>query len=233
MGVSERRLGVQAGQSALLNPLQNRTWRSGHSKYVGSDQPLDSELWERVAAHDGQAFGRLFDRHARRIYNHCFWRTADWSLAEDLTSIVFLEAWRRRRDVDLSGDSLLPWLLGVANNAIRNAERSRRRYRRLLNKLPKVIDSPAGDAEIASRLDDVEAMKAILGQLKDLRQEEQDVLALCDWSGVSVAEAATALGLPIGTVKSRLNRARDQLRGPFAAQAPHVNSDLAEEVRPE
>jgi len=181
-------------------------------RYVGSEELLDSELWKRVAAHDGQAFGRLFDRHADRIYNHCFWRTADWSLAEDLTSVVFLEAWRRRRDVRLSGDSVLPWLLGVANNAIRNSERSRRRYRRLLNKLPKVTDLPAEDAEIAGRLDDEQAIKEILGRLEDLRQEERDVLALCDWSGLSIAEASTALGIPTGTVKSRLFHALGKLR---------------------
>lgn len=200
---------------------------------MGSDEALDSELWERVAAHDGQAFGRLFDRHARRVYNHCFRGTADWSLAEDVTSVVFLEAWRRRRDVRLSGDSLLPWLLGVANNAIRNAERSRRRYRRLLNKLPRVADLPAEDAEIVARLDDERAMKAILGRLGGLRQEEQEVLALCDWSGLSITEASTALGIPAGTVKSRLARARAQIRDIDADVKPEADTDLNVEVTPE
>lgn len=212
---------------------QNRSPLAGHSEYVGPEEPLDAEFWERVVAHDGQAFGRLFDRHARRVYNHCFWRTADWSLAEDLTSVVFLEAWRRRRDVHLSGDSLLPWLLGVANNAIRNAERSRRRYRRLLDKLPRVTDLPAEDAEIAARLDDKRAMKAILDRLGDLRQEEQDVLALCDWSGLSIAEASIALGIPTGTVKSRLARGRARLRGFAGGEAPDVDPDLDVEVTPE
>jgi RNA polymerase sigma-70 factor, ECF subfamily len=55
-------------------------------------------------------FGRLFERHGRAVYNYCFRRTADWSAAEDLTSVVFLEAWRRRKDLRLDGDSLLPWL---------------------------------------------------------------------------------------------------------------------------
>jgi len=200
---------------------------------VGPEEPLDAELWERVAAHDGQAFGRLFDRYAQRVYNHCFWRTADWSLAEDLTSVVFLEAWRRRRDVRLSESSLLPWLLGVANNAIRNAERSRRRYRRLLNKLPKVTDLPTEDTEITVRLDDERAMKAIINRLRALRQEEQDVIALCDWSGLSIAEASTALGIPTGTVKSRLARARSQLREIYADVKPEPDPDVDMEVTSE
>lgn len=172
----------------------------------------DSELWTRVAEHDGRAFGQLFDRHARAVYNYCFRRTADWSVAEDLTSVVFLETWRRRRDVRPYGDSLLPWLLGVANNAIRNSERSRRRYRRLLNKLPRAEVQAPEDPEIERRLDDARLMRQTLGHLRDLRPEEQDVLSLCDWSGLSMAEAGTALGLPEGTVKSRLARARAHLR---------------------
>jgi len=78
----------------------------------------DSELWRRAAGHDGTAFGELFERHADAVYLHCFRRTASWSTAEELTSVVFLEAWRRRRAVRLDTDSILPWLLAVANNAI-------------------------------------------------------------------------------------------------------------------
>ena len=184
----------------------------------------DPELWERVVRHDGQAFGQLFDRYARAIYNYCFRRTADWSSAEDLTSVVFLEAWRRRRDVRPYDDSILPWLLGVANNAVRNAERSRRRYRRLLAKLPRSVDLAAADAELDARLDDERSMKEILERLQGLRQEERDVLALCDWSGFSIAETSVALGIPEGTVKSRLARGPAQIRAvrPNALDATSV-----------
>ena len=94
----------------------NRIAGAGHSGCVGPDQLSDSELWRRAALHDPGAFGDLFDRHAGRVHNHCFRRTADWSLAEDLTSVVFLEAWRKRKQVRLYQDSVLPWLLAVANN---------------------------------------------------------------------------------------------------------------------
>jgi RNA polymerase sigma-70 factor (ECF subfamily) len=179
---------------------------------VGSDELPDSELWRRAALHDSGAFGDLFDRHAERVYNHCFRRTADWSLAEDLTSVVFLEAWRRRKDVRLYEESVLPWLLAVANNCLRNAERSRRRYKRLLAKLP-VPDGPADlDTETSERIDDAEAMLRILVVVHQLSREDQEVIALCDWSGLTYEEAATALAIPIGTVKSRLSRAHGRLR---------------------
>lgn len=179
---------------------------------MGAESLSDSELWKRVAEHDGRAFGQIFDRHGRAVYNYCFRRVADWSVAEDLTSVVFLEAWRRRRDVRPYDDSLLPWLLGVANNAVRNSERSKRRYRRLLNKLPGIEALESEETDVVRRLDDERQMQRVLDDLRDLRREERDVLSLCDWSGLSIAETATALYIPEGTVKSRLARARAQLR---------------------
>ena len=120
---------------------------------VGLEGLSDADLWGRVTAHDGEAFAVLFDRHATKVYNHCFRRSADWSMAEDLTSVVFLEAWRKRRQVRLHGDSVLPWLLAVANNCLRNAERSRRRYHRLLAKLPSPEDTPPFDAQASDRVE--------------------------------------------------------------------------------
>ena len=179
---------------------------------MGPEQASDSELWRRAGTQDSRAFGDLFDRHSKRVYNHCFRRTADWSLAEDLTSVVFLEAWRRRKQVRLHGESILPWLLAIANNCLRNAERSRRRYYRLLAKLPKPEDLEALDADTSQRVDDTETMHRLLVVVHQLSREDQEVIALCDWSGLSYEEAATALEIPIGTVKSRLSRAHGRLR---------------------
>jgi DNA-directed RNA polymerase specialized sigma24 family protein len=69
----------------------------------------DEQLWSRaVEGHDSEAFGHLFERHADAVYNHCFRLSGSWSTAEDLTSVVFLQAWRRRDDVRFSGASVLP-----------------------------------------------------------------------------------------------------------------------------
>jgi DNA-directed RNA polymerase specialized sigma24 family protein len=62
-------------------------------------RPSDRELWQLVGDGDSAAFGQFFDRHATAVYNHLFRRTANWSEAEDLTSAVFLLAWRRRGKV--------------------------------------------------------------------------------------------------------------------------------------
>lgn len=83
------------------------------------------------------AFAGLFNRHVYAVYADCFRRSADWAAAEDLTSIVFLEAWRKRSAVDLAGVSFRSWLLGIATNVLRNQKRSRRRYRAALERLPR------------------------------------------------------------------------------------------------
>lgn len=172
----------------------------------------DLELWSRAADGDGEAFGALFDRHARSVYNHCFRRTADWSAAEDLTSVVFLEAWRRRRQVRISSDSLLPWLLGVANNALRNRSRSLRRHQAAIGRLPSMNSVLDPAEEVAGRIDDEQQMRDILTVVNRLPSADREVLTLCVWSGLSYEDAAVALNIPVGTVRSRLSRARARMK---------------------
>lgn len=181
----------------------------------------DQQLWSRAAEdHVGDAFGCLFERHADAVYAHCFRRTGVWSMAEDLTSVVFLEAWRRRREVRFCGDSVLPWLLGVANNATRNGQRALRRNRRLLAKLPPPEPVPDIADDTAHRADQERAMRWLLAELRGLKEAEREVLALCDWAGLSYTEAAAAIGVPVGTVRSRLARARRHLRNRAAPARP-------------
>ncbi|MFG2003262.1 RNA polymerase sigma factor [Spirillospora sp. NPDC048911] len=176
------------------------------------EPPTDAELWERARDGDEQAFGELFDRHSRTVYNYCFRRTADWSTAEDLTSVVFLETWRRRGQVRLSSDSLLPWLYGVATNVLHNHRRSLRRHRAALDRVRAFPAAPNDAAAAAARLEAESEMRAVLDSIKKLSRGDQEILALCVWEGLGYAEAAAALGVPVGTVRSRLARARKRLR---------------------
>lgn len=180
----------------------------------------DAELWQRAVEGDSRQFGTLFDRHARAVYNHCFRRVADWSAAEDLTSVVFFEAWRRRGDITrLERDSALPWLLGIANNVIRNRNRSVRRHRAALARMPPMPTSEPDPSDgVAVRLDDERRMAEILELVKRLSAADQDVLALCVWDGLGYDDAAVALGVPVGTVRSRLSRAKARLRELAASQ---------------
>ena len=174
-------------------------------------EPEDSNLWSRARAGDADAFGLLFERHAKAIYNYCFRRTGSWDTAEDLLSIVFLEAWRRRRQ-ELPPGKVLPWLYGIATNVVRNRRRSERRYRAALSRVPAPRPEAGFESDVDARLDDERRMKDALTLLARLPGREQDVLVLCAWSGLSYEDAALALGLPVGTVRSRLSRARQRLR---------------------
>lgn len=175
-------------------------------------EPSDEELWLRVRAADGEAYAELYGRHARAVLNHCFRGGGDWAQAEDATSMVFLETWRQRDRVRLEpGATLLPWLLGVANNVLRRRGRLAMRHRNALARLHRVIEEPDHADAVAQRLDDQARLKATLSAMRHLTRVEQETVALCVWAGLSYADAATAMGVPIGTVRSRLARARTRL----------------------
>jgi RNA polymerase sigma-70 factor (ECF subfamily) len=186
----------------------------------------DRELWLRAGDGDAEAFGHLFERHSGPIYNYCFRRTADWALAEDLTSATFLLAWRALPREPLQAASALPLLYGIATNALRNQRRSLKRGREAFGRLalPR-LEEPDFAEEAGTRLDDQAAMRELLGLFTRLPRREQDVLALCEWSGLSYEDTALALDIPIGTVRSRLARGRRRLRELAAASGPEHDSD--------
>ncbi len=173
----------------------------------------DRMLWDDPARARSDVFAMLFERHAKAIYNYCFRQTGSWAAAEDLVSVVFLEAWRRRRDVSLHQDSALPWLYGVATNVCRNNRRSVRRHRAALHRINEQLSEPDPADDVADRVDDERRMRSLHVAIRTLPRREQEVLALVVWSGLDYAAAAAALGVPIGTVRSRMSRARARLAG--------------------
>ncbi|WP_405620737.1 RNA polymerase sigma factor [Streptomyces sp. NBC_00076] len=177
---------------------------------------MTTDMRTRIRAGDPDAFAELFDDCARAVYNHAFRLTADWSAAEDVMATTFMEAWRRRASVEAEGGSLRPWLLGVATNVARSQYRSNRRYRNAAraaaaaNAAEEYVEDHA--EETAGRVDDRRRISATLTALSALKPPEREVLTLCLCEGMEYAEAAGALGIPVGTVRSRLSRARGKLR---------------------
>lgn len=174
-------------------------------------ESAEEDLVEALRGDDPEALAALFDRYGDRIYNHCFRATGDWAEAEDATSVVFLEVWRHRRRVVAHDGSALPWLYGVATNVCRNLARSRRRQRRALAALPRPASVPDHAERVAERLRSTERMRAVLDAIEDLPPREREVLSLVVWSGLTYQQAASALDVPVGTVRSRLARARARL----------------------
>jgi RNA polymerase sigma factor (sigma-70 family) len=174
---------------------------------------MELSLRARVRAGDPDAFGVLYDQCARSVYNHAFRLAGDWSAAEEVLSLTFLEAWRLRGRVELEGGSLRPWLLGIASKVASNVARAARRHRDAMGRLPPPDCVPDFADELAGRLDDAARLREVGQALARLGHGEREVLALCVWSGLGYADAARALGVPVGTVRSRLSRARKKLRG--------------------
>jgi RNA polymerase sigma factor (sigma-70 family) len=162
----------------------------------------DEQDWANALLGDGEAFGRIFDRHRHRVFRHSFRLVAVTADADDIVSITFLEAWRRADAVRFVNGSMLPWLLVTATNSARNLARSSRRYRAMLERLP-------ADPHVDDHADqsDTEAHDS----LRQLSLADQRILTLCVLEDLSEKDAAAVLGIPPGTVKSRLSRAKARL----------------------
>lgn len=171
----------------------------------------DEELWRRAATGSPDAWDELFVRHHRAIYNYCFRRTGQWSAAEDLTSAVFLEAWRRRTEARPRVATALPWLYGIATLLTRNHHRTLRRYRDALERVP--APEPGADVadDVAARVDAERDAVRVAALLRRLPRADREVLELAATGRLDHAQIAAALDIPVGTVKSRLSRARRRL----------------------
>ncbi|MER5311529.1 RNA polymerase sigma factor [Streptomyces sp. NPDC002773] len=173
---------------------------------------MELPLNERVRSGDRAAFAEIFDEHARVVYAHAVRTTGDRALAEDVMSLTFLEAWRLRDKLRGEVRSVRAWLLGIATNVMRNTSRSARRHREAMSRLSLPEPLPDFSDEVVGQMVDAQRLAAAARALQRLKRTEREVFALVVWSDLGYAAAAEALGIPVGTVRSRLSRAREKLR---------------------
>jgi RNA polymerase sigma-70 factor (ECF subfamily) len=152
------------------------------------------------------AFDSLYRDHADQLYGFCLRRTGNPSLAEEARATVFLEAWRRRREIDLTSRPVAPWLFGVARNVLRNQRRTEGRQDATQRDLSRLQRRHAED--LSEQLARRELASALVGSLRDLPPPQRQVVGLCLLGQRSYAAAAGTLEIPVGTVRSRLSRAR-------------------------
>ncbi len=171
----------------------------------------DGELWRRVRLGDVAALGELYRRHAIAVHRYCLWRTAAKQLAEDVSATVFLEAWRRRRRLELTTESAAPLLLGLATKALRNYWRIQRSHAATLERISQADVSPWDEDEVVARVDAMSEVREEGESIRSLPPRDREVLALLAWGGLSQEETAAALGIPIEVVRSRAARRRSCL----------------------
>ena len=182
----------------------------------------DAELLAGSAA-EPELFGAVFDRHYDRIALYLR-RRLDSTVADELAAETFLQAFRARARYDRSRENVCGWLFGIATRLVARHHRAEtRRWRAYARAAARGYEEADIDAAHA-RVDAGAMTVALADSLARLRGPERDVLLLYAWAEMSYEELAMTLEIPIGTVRSRLSRARDHLRGSLdaAQQAPLV-----------
>ncbi|MEV7694009.1 RNA polymerase sigma factor [Microbacterium sp. NPDC089189] len=172
----------------------------------------DATLWLEAVSGTERAFVVIFDRYRTRVFRAAYRRVLDVTQAEDAVAIVFLEAWRLRKRVRIVDGSLLPWLLAVTTHVTSNLSRSQRRYARMVAQLPSPDQHENPFVDVDERIDGHDRRRTVAAAIMSLAPRDRAVVELCLVEELPLADAAAALDLPLGTVKSRLHRARAQLR---------------------
>ena len=173
--------------------------------------PTDADL---VAAslHEPQRFAHLFDRHAQAVYRYAASRVRSGEV-DDVVSETFMVAFRSRVRYDSAYEGARPWLLGIATNVLRQHRRSEIRRLARLRAFVHTPDPGLDPADSASAaVDGAAESDRVLRAVARLDDRYRDVLLLAASADLSYEEIARALGLPVGTVRSRLARWRERLR---------------------
>ncbi|GIF22847.1 DNA-directed RNA polymerase sigma-70 factor [Paractinoplanes tereljensis] len=162
-------------------------------------------------------FTAIFDRHYRNIYAYVARRLGP-DLAEDVASETFLIAFDRRHSYDPARGDARPWLYGIASNLVaRHVRAESRRYRAMARAGAHELGGLEHDDAVAGRLDAAAVRGKLAKALARLPEPVRAVLLLVAWAGLNQQEAAVALGIPAGTARSRLHRARQEMRQALGA----------------
>jgi RNA polymerase sigma-70 factor (ECF subfamily) len=192
----------------------------GPDEQPGSDASVIEQSWE-----EPEVFAVLFDRYADDIHRYAA-RRVGVEVADDLMAEAFVVAFQRRRRYDVSRPQARPWLYGIATNLIGEHRRAEARRLRAMSRVAVTApDEAGGDSEpvaeqVAARVSAESARGALAAALAKLPPRYRDVLLVIAWGDLDYAEAAEALGIPVGTVRSRLHRARGRLRDALGGSDP-------------
>nr|WP_235018169.1 RNA polymerase sigma factor [Thermomonospora echinospora] len=174
-----------------------------------TDAVLVQESWRMP-----ERFAVLFDRHGDEIHRYVA-RLLGAQAAEDVVAETFLTAFRKRTSYDTSRPDARPWLYGIATLAARQQRRAEMRRHRVLAWARADHPADTFDDRSAERVTAQRLQPRLAKVLAGLPAADRDLLLLIAWAELSYEEAAEALGIPIGTVKSRLHRIRKKVRRAF------------------
>nr|WP_191897234.1 sigma-70 family RNA polymerase sigma factor [Planomonospora parontospora] len=197
------------------------TGRAGAAEDTGDVG--DAEVIRR-SLEEPDAFALLFDRYAPEIHRYAIRRLGD-SLADDVVADTFLAAFQRRDRYDLTRPDARPWLYGIAGNLIGRHRRVEiRSYRALARTGADEVAESYAD-RVDARVSASAVQKDLAGALAGLSAGDREVLLLVAWADLTYDEVAEAVGIPVGTVRSRLHRARRKTRAALGGADPTATEE--------
>jgi RNA polymerase sigma factor (sigma-70 family) len=165
----------------------------------------------RSSLREPERFAVLFDRHAPHIHRYLA-RRADSQAADDLVAETFLAAFAKRDRYDPGHPDARPWLYGIATNLVNQHRRDQARQYQIRRAVVTEPDVPGHADRVAADVT-AQAMRTLLHEaLAALPAIDRDVLLLVAWEQLTYQEVSRALDIPVGTVRSRLHRARTKTR---------------------
>ncbi|MCD0453020.1 RNA polymerase sigma factor [Actinocorallia sp. API 0066] len=168
-----------------------------------------------------ESFAILFDRYAGSLYRHVSRRLGP-VVAEDIVGETFLAAFRKRAKFDTRYQDARPWLFGIATKLVARHHRDEiTRYRAWGRSAQDPGYETSAEDAVARSVTAGSARGALAKALAGLSASDRDVLLLVAWADFSYEEVAQALGIPVGTVRSRLHRARRKTRAAIGANPMH------------
>ncbi|WEK60157.1 MAG: RNA polymerase sigma factor [Candidatus Microbacterium colombiense] len=189
----------------------------------------DSEIIQRSLDEPG-LFSEIFERHVRPVGGYIR-RRIGTDAVDDVISETFLVAFRRRAAFDTAWDSARPWLLGIATRVIKSHRAAEARQWRAFEAASMADAAGEESPHVASdaRLDAGAALRALAPRIAALNARDRDALLLHAWGDLTYEQIADALGVPVGTVRSRLNRVRRKLAPPGSHSAARLTWMVKEE----
>lgn len=182
-----------------------------------ASQDVDAEVLAR-SIRTPEDFALIFDRYYVEIHGYVARRLGQ-DLADDIASETFLVAFAQRGQYDQAHPDVRPWLYGIASNLIaRHYRVEQRRYRALSRAASSDVTEDHDERSVA-RLDAQALRRSLAEALSTISNKDRDVLLLVAWAGLTSEQAGEALGIPAGTARSRLHRARQRIRRALGAPA--------------
>ncbi len=187
--------------------------------------PTDADVIQR-SLDEPECFAAIFDRHVVAIHGYLA-RRAGLQSADGLVGEVFRVAFEARQRYLADRPEALPWLYGIAANVLRQHRRAEHRQARVRTKLA-VLREPDDDGAVGERLGRREHLEEIIDAVMALPEIDREAMLLYAWEEQTYAEIAEALDVPVGTVRSRLNRARTRVRELIRIRGQEVGDPTAD-----